>query len=56
MRKENEKTVAKNEERDAKMVDALSPEERYQKLTELLSKSKFYSEYLLTKMEDQARP
>merc|ERR1712228_42211 len=58
--KEEEELRKKNEELDqaeeAKFIaddDDLSPHQRYKKLCDLLSKSKFYSNFLLQKMEKE---
>lgn len=55
IRLENEKKQAKQaakEEKEEERVEMTS-EERYQKLMDLLSKSSFYSKFLLEKMESQ---
>ena len=54
LRKENEK-LYQDEDAKIKAVeeDHLTPHQRYSKLCELLSKSKFYSNFLLEKMEKE---
>ena len=54
LRKENEK-LYQDEDAKIKAVeeDDLTPHQRYSKLCELLSKSKFYSNFLLEKMEKE---
>merc|ERR1712228_907759 len=54
LREENEK-LYQDEDAKIKTVeeDDLTPHQRYSKLCELLSKSKFYSNFLLEKMEKE---
>ncbi len=45
--------ASKEDKANVKAVEAISEEERYKKLMDLLGKSKFYSEFLLKKMQDE---
>merc|ERR1711997_1250230 len=53
LRKKNEKLDQAEEAKFTPEEDDLSPHQRYKKLTDLLSKSKFYSNFLLQKMEKE---
>merc|ERR1739844_629662 len=60
MGKEEEKLKKENEDRDKAEEEKLkadeydlAPEQRYKKLCSLLNKSKFYSNFLLEKMEKE---